>query len=106
MKIAISSTGNRPDSPIDKSFGRCAWFVIYDSDNRSVEYIPNPFRDQLENSGISAVQFLEQKGIRKLVSGDFGIKVKTLIDTLRIQMIVIRDIKYTVNQIIELLNHN
>ncbi len=105
MKIAISSTGNLPDSMVDVNFGRCAWFVIYDTDNRSVEYIPNPFRDQLENSGISAVHFLEQKGITKLVSGDFGIKVKPLIDSLRIQLIVIRDMKYNVNQIIELLNH-
>ncbi|NTW26680.1 MAG: diguanylate cyclase, partial [Lentimicrobium sp.] len=41
MKIAITSTGNSMESTIDQRFGRCAYFVIYDSTTRSIDFIPN-----------------------------------------------------------------
>ena len=33
MKIAITSTGNSLESNIDQRFGRCAYFVIYNTEN-------------------------------------------------------------------------
>ena len=33
MKIGISSTGNTMSSLLDARFGRCAYFVVYDTDH-------------------------------------------------------------------------
>jgi len=105
MKVAIASTGNTLDSLIDSSFGRCSWFVIYDNGTRAMEYVPNPFKEAAERSGTSAVHFLAQKEVSQIVAGDFGMKIKPLLDSLRIQMIVIRDPDMTVSGIIEFINH-
>jgi len=36
MKIAITSTGNSLESNIDQRFGRCAYFVIYNTENKAI----------------------------------------------------------------------
>ncbi|MCJ7594880.1 MAG: dinitrogenase iron-molybdenum cofactor biosynthesis protein, partial [Desulfobacterales bacterium] len=41
MKIAVSSTGNHLDSPIDPRFGRCAYFVIIETDDMGFEAFEN-----------------------------------------------------------------
>jgi predicted Fe-Mo cluster-binding NifX family protein len=36
MKVAITSTGNSPESTLDSRFGRCSYFVIYDTMKRAI----------------------------------------------------------------------
>jgi len=91
MKIAISSSGNTLESTIDQRFGRCAYFVIYDTESKSVEFIPNPNKDCEEGAGPASVQLVAAKNIGKIVSGEFGLKIKPLLDSLKIQMIVLKD---------------
>ena len=106
MKIAITSTGNSPDSTLDTRFGRCAYFVIYDTENGSTEFIPNPNKDNIEGAGPASVNLIASRDAKKVVSGEFGAKVKSLFDSLQIQLIVLNDEEKTINEIIELLNHN
>ena len=105
MKVAITSTGNTLESNVDQRFGRCAYFVIYDSESKSVEYIPNPNKQISEGAGPASVQILAERGVNKIVSGDFGLKVKPLLDSLKVQMIVIKHTQKTVSDIIESLEH-
>lgn len=105
MKVAISSTGNSLESIIDKHFGRCAFFVIYDTDSKAMEFIPNPYKETEEKAGTASVQLVSTRDISKVISGDFGIKIKPLLDSLKIQMIVIKDSKKKIKEIIEMLNH-
>lgn len=105
MKIAITSTGNSPDSKMDERFGRCSYFVIYDTETKATEFIPNPNKEAENGAGPASVQLVAQKGAEKIVSGEFGMKIKSLIDSLKIQMIVMEDRDKTISQIIELLNH-
>ncbi|HOS16380.1 MAG TPA: NifB/NifX family molybdenum-iron cluster-binding protein [Bacteroidales bacterium] len=105
MKVAITSTGNTLESNVDQRFGRCAYFVIYDSESKSVEYIPNPNKQISEGAGPASVQILAERGVHKIVSGDFGLKVKPLLDSLKVQMIVIKHTPKTVSDIIESLEH-
>jgi predicted Fe-Mo cluster-binding NifX family protein len=90
MKVAITSTGNTLESNVDQRFGRCAYFVIYDSESKSVEYIPNPNKQISEGAGPASVQILAERGVHKIVSGDFGLKVKPLLHSFKVQMIVIK----------------
>ena len=105
MKIAITSTGNSLESTIDPRFGRCAWFVFYDTETEGVEFVPNPNKDINEGAGPASLQLVAARNVEKIISGEFGKRFKTLIDSLQIQMIVIKDHNKKIKEIIELLNH-
>jgi len=87
MKIAITSEGNTLDSFIDPRFGRCAFFVVYDTDTQDVEFFSNPAKESSEGAGPAAVQFVAAKGVKKVIAGEFGGKIKSLFDTLQIEML-------------------
>jgi len=105
MKVAITSTGNNLEAKIDSRFGRCAYFVIYDTATHSTEYIPNPNKENVEGAGPASVQVIASKGAAKVVSGEFGAKVKVLFDSLQIQLVVVNDHEKKISEIIEMLNH-
>jgi predicted Fe-Mo cluster-binding NifX family protein len=104
MKIAITSQGNQHDSIIDQRFGRSHYFVIYDTESKSIEFIPNPNNQVEEGAGPSSVQLLANKGVSKVVSGEFGAKIKPLMDSLKMGMIIVKEPK-TIQEIIKMLNH-
>lgn len=104
MKIAITSTGNALTSKLDSRFGRCSYFVIYDTDSKSVEFLPNPNKDHVEGAGPASVQLVASKGAEKVISGEFGAKVKAVFDQLQIQLIVLPDPEKEINDIIGLLD--
>jgi predicted Fe-Mo cluster-binding NifX family protein len=104
MKIAITSTGNALTSKLDSRFGRCSYFVIYDTDSKSVEFLPNPNKDHVEGAGPASVQLVASKGAKKVISGEFGAKVKAVFDQLQIQLIVLPDPEKEINDIIGLLD--
>jgi predicted Fe-Mo cluster-binding NifX family protein len=105
MKVAITSTGNSIDSNIDPRFGRCAYFAIYDTDSKAIAFIPNTARNAEEGAGPKAVQQAASYEVKKIVSGEFGIKIKPLLDSLKIQMIVVKDPEKQIMDIMEMLNH-
>ena len=105
MKVAITSTGNSPDSKLDSRFGRCSYFVVFDTESQSTEFIPNPNMENIEGAGPASAQLVASKGAKKVISGEFGAKVKSLFDSLQIQLIVLNDADKKISEIIELLNH-
>ena len=104
MKVAIASTGNNLNHTIDSQFGHAANFVIYNRNNQELEIRINPFTKAVEHAGTKAVKWLAMEGVSTLIAGDFGPKIQTLLEQLRIQLIVIRKPDMTIHQIIELLN--
>jgi predicted Fe-Mo cluster-binding NifX family protein len=104
MRVAITSTGNSLDSKLDQRFGRCGYFVIYDTESGSIEFIPNPNKDMQEGAGPASVQLVASKKVNKIISGEFGIKIKSLLDSLKIQMIILKEPDKTIRGIIEMLN--
>ncbi|MFH2143547.1 MAG: NifB/NifX family molybdenum-iron cluster-binding protein [Bacteroidota bacterium] len=104
MKVAITSTGNSLESKLDQRFGRCAFFVIFNTDTKGMEYIPNPNKEVQEGAGPASVQLLTSRNVEKIISGEFGMKIKTLLDSLKIQMIMIKEPEKKINDIIEMLN--
>lgn len=104
MKISIASVGNTLESNIDNSFGRCAFFIIYDTTTKSIEFLPNPNKDLEEGAGKACVQLIKKKEVSKIVSGEFGIKIKPLLDSLKIQMIVVKNPDKTIKDIIDMID--
>jgi predicted Fe-Mo cluster-binding NifX family protein len=103
MKTAIAAMGNKFESSVDMHFARCTYFVILDHASGSIEFLPNPNVDKAEDAGVATVGLLQARNVQKVVAGDFGAKVKPLLDSLQIQMIVVRQASLTVNDIIKLL---
>ena len=103
MKTAITSTGDNSEAKLDNRFGRCNYFVIYDSEAKSVEYIPNPYADAEEGAGSESVKLLASRNVSRIISGEFGLKIKPLLDSLKIQMIVLKDSEKKISEIIALM---
>lgn len=106
MRIAITSRGNSLESTLDQRFGHCKYFVIYDKQTGAVEIIPNPYSEAEEQAGTLAVKLLSSKNVSKIISGEFGIKVKPMLDSLNIQMIMYKNQNISIGKVIEMLNHN
>lgn len=105
MKVAITSTGNSLEAKLDSRFGRCSYFVVYDTESHSTEFIPNPNKESIEGAGPASVQLIASRGAGKVVSGEFGAKVKSLFDSLKIKLVILKDTEKNISAIIELLNH-
>jgi predicted Fe-Mo cluster-binding NifX family protein len=105
MKIAITSKENNLESKMDERFGRCSYFLIYDTDTRGMEFLPNPNKDAQEGAGPASVQIVASRNVQKIISGEFGMKIKSLLDSLKIQMIVIKEPDKLIREIIDILNN-
>lgn len=105
MKVAITATGNTLDAKLDSRFGRCSYFAIYNTESKSVEeFIINPSKESLGGAGPEAAQLVASKGVGKVVSGEFGGKVKAIFESLKIESLIIKDPEKTIADIINLLN--
>lgn len=104
MKIAITATGNTPISTIDPRFGRCQYFALYDTSSKALEFVENPNRDANEGAGPASAQFVIDRGARQIVSGEFGGKVKTVLEAMGIVMLPQDDCSQTVGSIISKMN--
>jgi predicted Fe-Mo cluster-binding NifX family protein len=104
MKVAITSTGNNLESKLDQRFGRCSYFVIYDTETKGIEFIPNPNKNAANGAGPASVQIVASREVQKIISGEFGMKIKSLLDSLKIQMIVLKEPEKSINEIIEMLD--
>jgi predicted Fe-Mo cluster-binding NifX family protein len=72
MKIAVSSSGNDLNSQVDPRFGRCAYFVIVDTNDMSFEAFNNESIALGGGAGIQAAQFVASKGAQAVVTGNVG----------------------------------
>jgi predicted Fe-Mo cluster-binding NifX family protein len=79
MKIAVSSYGKDLNSQIDPRFGRCAYFLIVNTDDMSFEAFENKGVSLTGGAGIQAGQFVVSKGAEAVITGNCGPKaVQTL----------------------------
>lgn len=72
MKIAISAAGMDLDAPASPIFGRCAAYVLLDTETMACEGLSNPAMNAAGGAGIQAAQFLVQQGAQAVISGNLG----------------------------------
>ncbi|MBN2635335.1 MAG: dinitrogenase iron-molybdenum cofactor biosynthesis protein [Prolixibacteraceae bacterium] len=106
MKTVITSTGNNPDSKFDLRFGRSGWFCIYDSENGSIQFIENENKNLNGGAGTKSAEAVAEFGIESVISGDFGPKAKTLLEELKIKMIILNESNLTVQDVINSIKTN
>ncbi|MCD4675598.1 MAG: NifB/NifX family molybdenum-iron cluster-binding protein [Desulfobacula sp.] len=72
MKVGVSSTGKDINSQIDPRFGRCAYFMIIQTDDMSVDVVENEFKSLGGGAGIQAANFIHSKDVETVLTGNCG----------------------------------
>ncbi len=75
MKIAVSTTNGGLDDKVSEVFGRAVSFTIVDVENgdiKSVEVVRNDYAVRGGGAGIAVSQFLADKGVEVVITGNVG----------------------------------
>ncbi len=75
MKIAVSTTSGGLDDKVSEVFGRAVSFTIVDVENgdiKSVEVVRNDYAVRGGGAGIAVSQFLANKGVEVVLTGNVG----------------------------------
>lgn len=72
MKIAISATGGSMNAQLDERFGRCAYFVIVDSETMKFTAFSNPASELSGGAGPAAVREISKYGAEVVITGRIG----------------------------------
>jgi predicted Fe-Mo cluster-binding NifX family protein len=74
-KIAVSSQGKSLESQVDPRFGRAAYFLVVDEDDRSFVVLDNTAsREMATGAGIQAAEAVTRAGAKTVLSGLVGPK--------------------------------
>lgn len=72
-KVAITSTGPKPESKIASQFARAPWFMIYDSETRDWQPVDNSeVAGKAGGAGREAAEALARRGVKIVVTGQCG----------------------------------
>jgi len=72
MKVAVASSGSDLDARVEPRFGRCAYFVVVDSETMEFEALENPGALAGTGAGIAAAQLIADGGAEAVVAGTIG----------------------------------
>lgn len=75
MKIAVSASGDNLDANVDPRFGRCAYFIIVETEGNEIkshEVVSNEAVQAMRGAGIQAAQTVVNKGAEVVITGNIG----------------------------------
>lgn len=72
MKIALTATAPDLDANVDPRFGRCPYFLVYDTDSSSFEAVENTSAALGGGAGIQAARFIAEHGATTVLTGHCG----------------------------------
>lgn len=86
MKIAISATKPGLDADVDPRFGRCACFLLVDSDSgQLLQAEKNAFAAASGGAGTQAAQRIAEWGAEVVLTGNIGPNAFQILDAAKIQ---------------------
>ena len=88
MKIAVSASGRDLDAQIDPRFGRCAYFIIIETDDMSFEAFDNESIALGGGAGIQSGQFVASKGAKTIITGNVGPNAVRTLNAAGVEVIV------------------
>ena len=80
MKIAISATGQNKESLLDRRFGRCDYFLIYDTEAGEYKAIGNNGVSSGGGAGIAAASQVIEENVSVIITGNLGPNAFELIE--------------------------
>lgn len=72
MKICITSQGDGLEAQVDPRFGRCAYFVIVDTDTSDFEAVHNPNVTGTGGVGVQSGQMMSERKVKVVLTGNVG----------------------------------
>lgn len=72
MKIAVSSTGQNKESLLDRRFGRCDYFQIFDTETKQYDVIVNNGVSAEGGAGIAAASQAIEENVSIVITGNLG----------------------------------
>jgi len=87
LKVAVSASGPSLDASVDLRFGRCAYFVIVETDNMQFEAIPNSAQYAGGGAGIQPAQTVASKGVQAVLTGNVGLNAYQALSAAGIQIV-------------------
>lgn len=103
MNIVITATGNDVNTVLDKRFGRAAWFCLYNLETKETNFIQNEYVNATGGAGTKVAELMVKLEVKKVISGDFGPKAKTMLEKFSIQMVTLQK-EQKIKDIIRTLN--
>jgi len=71
-KICVTSSGPTLESTIDPRFGRCAYFIIADTESFAFEAISNEAAMASGGAGVRAAQTVAAQNVEAVITGSVG----------------------------------
>ena len=99
MKICITASNDSVDSQINSRFGRCDYFIIWDSVSNTTEAIANPNVNAGSGAGIQSAQMVADQRASIVITGEVGPKAEKVLKAAKIN--IITGISGTVKEAIE-----
>ena len=72
MKICITSQGDNLEGNVDPRFGRCQFFIFADPETGEFEAVQNPNIEAMGGAGVQSGQFVAQKEVKAVLTGNVG----------------------------------
>jgi predicted Fe-Mo cluster-binding NifX family protein len=88
MKVAVSASGKDLNAQIDPRFGRCAYFIIVDTEDMSFEVFDNESMALGGGAGIQAAQFVASRGAGAVLTGNCGPNAVRTLTAAGVELIV------------------
>lgn len=85
MKIAISAANKTIDSSLDSRFGRCEYFIIYDTDKNSHEAVINSGISASGGAGIKAANQIIEIKAEVVITGNLGPNAYELLQSAQVK---------------------
>ena len=99
MKIAVSATGGSLSAQVDPRFGRCAYFVIVDSDTMKFSAFSNPASELSGGAGPAAAREIIKNDVKVLLTGNVGTNAKVALEAGDVE--IVQGIEGTVKEAVE-----
>lgn len=88
MKIAVTATAPELDADIDPRFGRCAWFLIVETDDLAFEAVENPNLAVGGGAGIQSAQLISDHGVGHVLTCNCGPNAHRTLSAAGVQVVV------------------
>lgn len=86
MKVAITAGEPLFEAELELRFGRCAYFLIVDTETQDWKPMKNPATEAMGGAGPQAAQFLADHEVEAVISGEFGPNAYTSLEAAGILM--------------------
>ena len=72
MRVCITAEGNNLDSNVDQRFGRCQYFIFFDTDTSEFEAVQNENVSGMGGVGVQSGQLVAERQAKVVITGKVG----------------------------------